>query len=463
MNKESEMSKNTMIMKRKALEISKELLAFIEKCPNSYFAVKEIRERLLAEGFTEIREGEPLEPAAGKRCFVTRGGSSLIAFMLPDNSGETGFQIFASHMDSPMFKVKYMAEEKNSGYIRLNTEKYGGMILSSWMDRPLGIAGRIAVRTDSGMTVKLVNPTRDLLIIPSLAIHMTKDMPIEELNPQKDMLPLFAQSADVCNDSMEQQGMLRSLIANEAGVAAEDILDADLFVYNRMKGTILGADQEFIASPRLDDLQCSYAGLEGFLKAQAPQAIPVLALFDNEEVGSRTKQGAGSTFLADTLSLINESLGGDHASYLRRLQQSFVISADNAHSVHPAHSEKADPTNRPVMNKGIVVKYNAAQKYTTDAISSGIFRVLAERAGVPLQSFANRSDKKGGSTIGNILDCSVPVHTVDIGLPQLAMHSAYETAGVLDTWYLEKTAQLYFTSRIIPDGQEGYTILCRNE
>jgi len=457
------MNENGIEMKKEALKISKDLLEFIEKCPNSYFAVKVIKERLLAEGFVEIREGESFEPAVGKRCFITRGGSSLIAFMLPDKSEEAGYQIFASHLDSPMFKIKYMAEEKNSGYIRLNTEKYGGMILSSWLDRPLGIAGRIAVRTDTGMTVKLVNPDRDLLIIPNLAIHMTRDLPIEELNPQKDMLPLFAQASDESNGGMDQQEMLRSLVAEEAGVAAEDILDADLFVYNRMKGTILGMDQEFIASPRLDDLQCTYAGLEGFLKTQAPQAIPVLAMFDNEEVGSRTKQGAGSTFLADTLSLINESLGGDHTSYLRRLQQSFVISADNAHSVHPAHIEKADPTNQPVMNKGIVVKYNAAQKYTTDAISSGIFRVLAERAGVPLQSFANRSDKKGGSTLGNILDCSVPVHTVDVGLPQLAMHSAYETAGVLDTWYLEITALLYFSSRIIPDGQEGYTILYRNE
>lgn len=445
-----------MHMEKEALNISNELLEFIGKCPDSYFAVKEIRERLLAAGFAEVGEGDPFDAAPGSRLFMTRGGSSLIAFEILEDPQEAGFDIFASHLDSPMFKVKRACEEKSAGYIRLNTEKYGGMILSSWLDRPLSVSGRIVVRTEDGINVKLVNLDRDLLIIPSLAIHMSRDSQQEELNPQKDLLPLFTQIPEKVtgDEGGKQQELLYELIAEEAGVRAEDILDADLFVYNRMKGTTLGLDNEFVASPRLDDLQCTYAGLCGFLETENPKAIPVLAIFDNEEVGSGTKQGAGSTFLADTLNRINDTLGGDRATYLRRLRRSFVISADNAHSVHPAHTEKADPTNRPLMNRGIVIKYNAAQKYTTDAVSGGIFRVLADKAGVPVQTFANRSDMRGGSTLGNILDCTVPVHTVDIGLAQLAMHSAYETAGVLDTWYLKQIARLFFESRIIPDGPE---------
>ena len=325
----------------------------------------------------------------------------------------------------------------NGAYVKLNVERYGGMILSTWFDRPLSVAGRMIVRKNGKILKKLVNIDRDLVMIPSLAIHMNRDINGGyHYNVQKDMLPLYSGSGE--------KGNFMRMMAEEAEVRPEDILGHDLFLYNRMPGTIWGSRNEFVSSPRLDDLQCAFASLEGFLQADKKKNIAVHCVLDNEEVGSTTKQGAASTFLKDVLFRINLALGGDQESYLMALAESFMISADNAHALHPNYTDKADPVNRPVMNGGIVIKYNANQKYCTDGISTAIFKELCREADVPYQTFVNRSDIAGGSTLGNISNTQAAMNTVDIGLPQLAMHSAYETAGVKDTESLIRAAKVFY-------------------
>ena len=325
----------------------------------------------------------------------------------------------------------------NGAYVKLNVERYGGMILSTWFDRPLSVAGRMIVRKNGKILEKLVNIDRDLVMIPSLAIHMNRDINGGyHYNVQKDMIPLYSGSGE--------KGNFMRMMAEEAEVRPEDILGHDLFLYNRMPGTIWGSRNEFVSSPRLDDLQCAFASLEGFLQAYKKKNIAVHCVLDNEEVGSTTKQGAASTFLKDVLFRINLALGGDQESYLMALAESFMISADNAHALHPNYTDKADPVNRPVMNGGIVIKYNANQKYCTDGISTAIFKELCREADVPYQTFVNRSDIAGGSTLGNISNTQAAMNTVDIGLPQLAMHSAYETAGVKDTESLIRAAKVFY-------------------
>ena len=362
-------------------------------------------------------------------------------------------QTMASHSDSPSFKLKENPEmESEQHYVKLNVEKYGGMLCAPWFDRPLSIAGRLVVRDQEGLTSRLVNVDRDLVLIPSLAIHMNRQ--VNEgyaYNAQKDLLPVYGGS--------EAAGTLMKTIAMAAGVDQEDILGHDLFLYNRVKGTIWGAEEEFFSCGRIDDLQCAFASMEGFLAADQPAGVAVHAVLDNEEVGSSTKQGADSTFLEDTLWRINEAMGGSREDYLRRLAGSFMISADNAHGVHPNYGDKADPTNRPWVNGGIVIKYNANQKYSTDAVSAAVFKSICRKAQVPCQTFANRSDMAGGSTLGNIANCHVSVNTVDIGLPQLAMHSPYETAGVKDTWYLVKAAREFFEISVMPQGPGKYRLV----
>lgn len=299
---------------------------------------------------------------------------------------------------------------------------------------------------------KLVNVDRDLMIIPNLAIHMNRSVNEGyEYNAQRDMLPLFCQA-----DGKDAKGKFLQLIAEEAGVKTEDILDTDLFLYNRMKGTVLGLNGEYISSPHLDDLQCAFASLKGFLEAEPKDSVAVHCVLDNEEVGSGTKQGAASTFLKDVLRRINGAMGRSEEEYLTALASSFMVSADNAHSIHPNQPDKADPTNRPYMNEGIVIKYSANQKYTTDAVSGALFKALCERAQVPYQTFHNRSDMLGGSTLGNISGTQVALNTVDIGLAQLAMHSNYETAGSKDTAYLVEAAKELFSSSVCGFGDGNY-------
>lgn len=419
------------------IETTEKLLDFIEKSPTAFQAVDEMQKRLTENGFEVLSEKEYWKLVPGGKYLVTRNNSALIAFCIPEKESRV-FHIMASHSDSPSFKIKENPEIKvDNSYVKLNVEKYGGMLMAPWFDRPLSVAGRVIIRRNDGLEEKLVDIKRDLVMIPNLAIHMNREANNGvAYNPQKDLQPLFA----VGNTDRT----LLEIIAEQTGVKKEDIISHDLFLYNRMPGTIWGADKEFVSSARLDDLQCAFASMEGLLRAQNHGSIAVHCVMDNEEVGSGTKQGAASTFLKDTLLRINMGLGRTYEEYLMTLAGSFMVSADNAHALHPNYTDKTDPTNHPVLNKGIVIKFNANQKYCTDAVSAAIFKELCTKAGVPYQTFVNRSDIAGGSTLGNISNTQVPMNTVDIGLPQLAMHSPYETAGVKDTEYLVRAAEELF-------------------
>lgn len=434
-------------------EVNKELLQFLDHSPNAFYAVANMQKELEDAGFTRLYEGCPWTLSGGHGYYVTRNDSAIIAFRIPEGEYQ-GFQIMASHCDSPVFKIKTNAEiVVDNSYVKLNVEKYGGMLCAPWLDRPLSVAGRVIVQTEEGIATKLVNVDRDLLIIPNVAIHMNRQVNDGyAFNAQVDMLPLFCEQGEEKNQFMQ-------LIADEAGVQVEDILDTDLFLYDRMKGTTLGLHGEFIASGRLDDLQCAFASLKGFLAAELKQSIAVHCVYDNEEVGSGTKQGAASTFLKDTLQRISRAMGRSEEQYLMSIASSFMVSADNAHAVHPNHAEKADPTNRPYMNRGIVIKYSANQKYTTDGVSGAVMRAICKKAEVPYQTFTNRSDMLGGSTLGNISQAQVAMNTVDVGLPQLAMHSPYETAGARDTAYLIEAARVLFSSSFEGNGDGNYRLI----
>lgn len=419
--------------------ISKELIHFIESSPSCFHAVNFMEDLLLKEQFIQLRENEKWRIQRGGRYFVVRNGSALIAFTVPEQDFP-GMRIMASHSDSPSFKIKENPElESENHYIRLNVEGYGGMLCAPWFDRPLSVAGRVITKNkDTGnFEARLINIDRDLVMIPSLAIHMNREANKGySYNIQKDMLPLYG--------GISAKGTFLKTVADAAGIKEDEILGHDLFLYNRQKGSVWGASQEYVSGPRLDDLQCAFASLKGFLAAPRKSFLAVHCVLDNEETGSATKQGAASTFLYDTLTRAYCSLGMTKEDYLIHLADSFMISADNAHAVHPNYTDKADPSNRPFLNGGIVIKFNAGQKYCTDALSAAMFRDICREAGVPVQTFANRSDMAGGSTLGNISNTRVALNTVDIGLPQLAMHSPYETAGAEDTGYLIKAAEKFF-------------------
>lgn len=418
-------------------ETAEKLLAFIRKSPTAFHAVDTMRKTLADQGFQELSEKDYWKLTPGGRYMVTRNNSALIAFSIPEDAPRR-FHIMASHSDSPTFKIKENPEiTVEKAYVKLNVEKYGGMLMSPWFDRPLSVAGRVIVPEGGEIREKLIDIDRDLLMIPSLAIHMNREVNSGySYNPQKDLLPLYGTAGT--------EETFSKTLAEAAGVREEEILSHDLFLYSRTRGAVWGAEKEFISAGRLDDLQCAFASMEGLLSGEKKKSIAVHCVMDNEEVGSGTKQGAASTFLKDTLLRINSGLGRTYEEYLMSLADSFMISADNAHALHPNYTDMADPVNRPLLNKGIVIKYNANQKYCTDAVSAARFKELCNRAEVPYQTFVNRSDMAGGSTLGNISNTQVPVNTVDIGLPQLAMHSPYETAGVKDTLSLVKAAELFF-------------------
>ena len=432
-------------------QVNQELFSFIESSPTAFHTVETMKQMLDAEGYQQLLESRAWELQAGGKYYVMRNGTSLLAFRIPKKDF-TGFQVMAGHSDSPTFRIKENPEMETEGaYVKLNVEKYGGMLCSPWFDRPLSVAGRLIVKTDTGIVSRLVKVDRDLLMIPSLAIHMNRKANEEQkYNVQKDMLPLYAMA--------DAKGSFQKIVAEAAGVEVTDILGSDLFLYNRVKGTVWGAKQEFISSGRLDDLQCVFGSLKGFLTAEEGTSVPMHCVFDNEEVGSSTKQGAASTFLQDTLLRICESLGKTPAQYRQLLASSFMISADNAHAVHPNYGEKSCPTNRPVLNGGIVIKYSANQKYTTDGVSAALFRMICKKADVPYQVFLNRSDMIGGSTLGNLSANQVPVNCVDIGLPQLAMHSPYETAGAKDTAYLVHVAKVFYECSVQETASGEYRI-----
>ena len=426
--------KDWMIIMNDFQKTAKEMLDFITKSPTCFHAVANLGEMLEKAGFQKLRENEEWKLEKGGRYYAERNDSSVIAFAIPTGTVK-GFHMAAAHSDSPCFKIKEKPElTVEEHYLRLNTEKYGGMILSTWLDRPLSVAGRLVVRGEKGIESRLVNIDQDLCVIPNVAIHMNREMNKGvEYNPQVDMIPLFADAAFDAPETVDGQPektTLLALAAEAAGVDAEKILGEDLFLYTRQEGRFIGAKGEFVLSPRLDDLQSAFALTKAFSESLPTEYINICAVFDNEEVGSGTRQGADSTFLEDVLQRITEGLQESRSTYLRWVADSFLISADNAH-----HPEKADPTNRPYLNGGIVIKYHGSQKYTTDGISAARMKDYCERAKVPYQTYANRSDIAGGSTLGNISTAHVSVSSVDIGLPQLAMHSAVETAGMMDTEY----------------------------
>ena len=414
--------------------LTEELLEFIEQSPSAFHVIENMKAELREEGYRELKEAVSWSLEPGGKYYVVRNDASLIAWQMPEReTADTyrGYHIVAAHSDSPAFIVKEHPEMcAEQAYVRLNTEKYGGMILSTWMDRPLSVAGRVVMEQDGQIQSRLVNVDRDLLVIPSLAIHMNQKLNQGyEYNPQRDMLPIYADQTG--------EGSFQEMIAEAAGISEADrILSQELYLYVREFGRILGHEGEWILSPRLDDQQCVFALLQAIKLSWSDCYINVAAVFHNEEVGSSTRQGADSTFLEDVLLWISEAVGESFGEYRRKLSRSFLISADNAHALHPNHPEKADPTNRPVLNGGIVLKYHGGQKYTTDAMTAARIKLLCEEAGVPYQIYHNRSDILGGSTLGNISASHVSVPTADIGLAQLAMHSAVETAGSRDVRYL---------------------------
>ena len=416
-------------------ETNRDLLHFISKSPSVFHVVRHIKAALLYAGFTEIREEDSWQIKRGGKYVVTRNGSALIAFSVPEDGGNA-FKITAAHCDSPTFKIKENPEIRDGKYTRLNVEGYGGMIMSTWLDRPLSAAGRLFVKDNGQIISKLVSLDHPTLLIPSVAIHMDRTVNSGHAwNIQNDLLPLY--STDGAADFMET-------LAQAAKVKAADILGHDIFLYSCAPGILWGPQHEFISSPRLDDLQCAFATFRGFTNGKKQKDISFYALFDNEEVGSGTAQGAGSTFLTNTISRLALSLGRSYDEIQAMLAKSFMISADNGHAVHPNHGEYADPVNAPVLNGGIIIRFNASQKYSTDGYSAAVFRDLCLKADVPLQTYTNRSDIPGGSTLGDMSGTKVAVPTVDIGLPQLAMHSSYETAGAKDTEYLVKAVSYFF-------------------
>ncbi len=425
-------------------EVTRRLLDFLDASPSCYHAVDNLARRLEAEGYERLREAEPWTLRTGGKYYVVRGDSSLTAFRVPGGV-PAGFMLAAAHSDSPTYKVREEAEVLSAGNcVRLAVEPYGGMIARSWLDRPLSVAGRLVVRREGGIATQLVNVDRDLLVIPSVAIHLDREVNQgTALKANTDLLPLLG-----CGT---ERGRFRALLAEAAGVPEEDILSTELFLYPRAAAVLLGAEGEFVASPRLDDLQCVFGCLEGFLAAKEGGSVPVLCVFNNEEVGSGTRQGADSTFLTDVLERISTALGRD---WRLMAVNSFLVSADNAHAVHPAHPELSDGAERPVLNGGVVLKYNAGQKYTTDAVSGAVFREVCRAADVPVQRYSNRTDLPGGSTLGNISSAHLSIPSVDIGLPQLAMHAAYEVAGSRDTALLARAMAEYFSRsfRYLPDG-----------
>lgn len=403
-----------------------ELFQFIKNSPSCFHAIATIRKELLENNFIELTENKRWNLEAGKQYFVTRNQSSIIAFKVPC-ADYTSYHIVASHSDSPTYKLKENNEVEAAGkYVLLNTEPYGGMIASTWFDRPLSLAGRLLVKGENGgVKSVLVNVDRDLLMIPNMAVHMNREINNGyKYNPQIDMMPVLGDNTS--------KGSVKASVAAAAGVKEEDIISSDLYLYNRQEPCVWGANGEYLSCPQLDDLECSFVSLKGFLKGQNAKSVSVYCVFDNEEVGSGTKQGAKSTFMVDTLKRINSAMGRTEEDYHCAVASSFMVSADNAHAVHPNHPDKADKTNRVYMNEGIVIKANSRQNYCTDGVSAAIFKSICEKANAPYQFFHNRSDLPGGGTLGNLSNMQVSLNAVDIGLPQLGMHSCFETAGVKD-------------------------------
>lgn len=394
----------------------KQLFDFLNKSVNEYFACNNIVEILKNNGFEYLDPASKWDLKNGGNYFTTKDQSSVIAFKMGQKLDSKSFNIVASHLDSPNLKIKPNGVITKPNYTSLNTEVYGGPILSTWLDRPLSIAGRVFVKTKEGLKSILVNIDEDLLVIPNVCIHLKKD---SDINPQRDLLPLA---------SLSKYESVNEILEKKLLIEKDTIVSYDLSVYNRDQAKLVGVDKELFISPRIDNLECAHASLQAFLESNNENKINVYAAFNNEEVGSTTKQGAASTFLKEVLFRII----GNNEEYYQALANSFLVSADNAHAIHPNRPDLADPTNQVYMNKGVVIKHNANQRYTTDALSNAYFKMICEKTNASYQHYTNRSDQRGGGTLGSISSTQVSIPSVDIGLAQLAMHSALETAGVLD-------------------------------
>lgn len=428
----------------------KRLLSFLDASPVNFLAVKNLTEELQQHGYRRIDTTEALGTVkAGDKFFVTKNDSSIYAFQIGKKAlAETGFHMICAHCDSPTFRIKPHAEiDCEGGIVKLNTEVYGGPIMSTWFDRPLTLAGRVIVKSKDVMTptTLLLHVKRPLLQISNLAIHFNRQVNDGvKLSRQKDVLPILG----IINDELEKGNLLMNIILEELNkqqtVAREDILDFDLYLADATPACTFGAHNELISSGRLDDLSMCFAGLEALLASQPTDTTQVLAIFDNEETGSQTKQGAGSPFLSHMLKRIALAQGGTEEAYYQAVERAFMISADNAHAWHPNYSEKYDPTNHPMLGGGPVIKFNAAQKYASDAYSASVFAGLCKKAGVPCQRFVNHSDVAGGSTLGNILASSIPLRGVDMGNAILAMHSCRETGSTADHEFCVKVFTQFY-------------------
>ena len=418
---------------------TEKLLGFLDASPVNFLAVRNVCDELLNNGFVQLQAENAIKNLPEK-FFITKNDSAVFAFHLGKKAlAEAGFRMIAAHSDSPTFRIKPNAEMAGEGgMVRLNTESYGGSILSTWFDRPLSLAGRVILRSDDALRPesRLLHIKRPLLVIPNLAIHFNRQVNDGvKLNKQKDMLPILG----YVKDKLEADGLILSVIADELKIEKEAIIDFDLYLYDTTSACTVGLNNEFVSSGRLDDLSMVHAGLEAITAdGGQPDVTKVLAVFDNEETGSGTKQGAGSNFFMSLLQRIVLAQGGSLDDYFRSVEKAFLVSADNAHGFHPNYAEKYDPTNHALLGGGPVIKINAAQKYSTDAMSAAVFQQICERAGVPCQRFVNRSDVAGGSTLGNILTSSVAIRGVDMGNAVLAMHSVRELASTADHDYCIK-------------------------
>ena len=431
------------------VELGYELVNFINKSPVSFFAINNVKELLLSHGYKELKENKPFDINKGDKAFFIRNGSSIVALDIGEDISKDNFayHIIASHSDSPCFKIKPECDSKSDIYNRINVEVYGGLIASTWLDRPLSIAGRVVIKNENGLESRLINLSNHKVMIPNLCIHFNRDINSGyKYDPSVDLQAFLSQ---------ELSGKpLKNLLKQSLNIREEDIVNFDLYLYNQEQGYLWGNKKEYISSSRLDDLECVFTSLKALLGAHNKKAVNVLYVSDNEEVGSSSRQGADSDFLESILTQVSNKLGIEHSL---AVANSFLVSADNAHAVHPNKPGISDPNNRPYMNKGVAIKYNAAQSYTSDAISGAIFQKLCDNASVPYQFFTNRSDIRGGSTLGNILLSHISLLSVDMGLPQLAMHSSFETAGTKDIKYAIDVFKEFYSSNIEING-DSYII-----
>lgn len=430
---------------KKELDFAQKLIDFIHKSPSNFHVVKNLEAILDGKGFKKLDVREKWNIEKGSKYYIEKNGTALIGFVVGQGKiEEDGFRIIGAHTDAPTFRIKPNPEiVVENNYLKLNVETYGGPILSTWLDRPLGLAGRVSLKSDNPLypNIRFLNINRPVLIIPNLAIHMNRNVNEGvELNKQKDMLPLLS----LINEEFSKDNYLSKLIAEELKVGVDEIIDFDLFLYEFEKGSIIGLNNEFISCGRLDDLAMVHAGVEALSECNNPKATNVMVCFDNEEVGSSTKQGADSPMLRTVLERVVYGLGKDKEDFFRALYSSFIISADMAHALHPNYTDKHDPTNKPIINKGPVIKINANQSYTTDSDSYAVYEMICKKAGIPVQKFVNRSDLRGGSTIGPISSTHLDIRSIDIGNPMLSMHSIRELGGVLDHYYIKKSFDEFY-------------------